>query len=73
MIDVQQREVVTIDVSKSGLESGVSKRTQRPGLTTTATMVQRALYFEEGKKATWEEQIVPRLNTNTKSVNLLME
>ena len=26
VIDVQQREVVTIDVGKSGLESGVSKR-----------------------------------------------
>ena len=33
VIDVQQREVVTIDVGKSGLkiESGVSKRMQRPG------------------------------------------
>ena len=31
VIDVQQREVVTIDVGKSGLDSGVSKRTQHPG------------------------------------------
>ena len=51
VIDVQQREVVTIDVGKSGLESGVRKRTQRPGLTTTATMVQKTLYFGEGKKS----------------------
>ena len=50
VIDVQQREVVTIDVGKSGLESGVRKRTQHPGLTTTASMVQKALYFGEGKK-----------------------
>ena len=51
VIDVQQREVVTIDVGKSGLESGVRKRTQHPGLTTTASMVQKAFYFGEGKKS----------------------
>ena len=50
VIDVQQREMVTIDVGKSGLESGVRKRTQNPGLTTTTSMVQKALYFGEGKK-----------------------
>ena len=50
VIDVQQREVVTIDVGKSGLESGVRKRTQHLGLTTTASMVQKAFYFGEGKK-----------------------
>ena len=50
VIDVQQGEVVTIDVGKSGLESGVRKRTQHPGLTTPASMVQKALYFGEGKK-----------------------